>query len=108
MDASWNYAILWQFQVNPEFQSQFERVYGPSGDWAQLFQSGNGYCGTELIRDESDPCRYVTVDLWRSRADYETFRQQHAEEYERIDQRCERMAEDERALGTFERVPSAS
>ncbi|HVO62273.1 MAG TPA: antibiotic biosynthesis monooxygenase [Terriglobales bacterium] len=104
LDRNWKYAILWEFQVNPEFQSQFEQAYGASGDWAQLFRSGDGYSGTELIRDETDPYRYVTIDLWRSRQDYETFRNQHADEYRRIDVACERMTETERALGTFERA----
>jgi heme-degrading monooxygenase HmoA len=105
MDTNWKYAILWEFHVIPEFQSQFEHVYGPDGDWAHFFRSGNGYFGTELIRDETNPDRYVTLDLWSSRADYESFRKQYADEYHRIDQSCERMTNNERALGTFERVP---
>ncbi len=108
METAWKYAILWEFHVNPGSQLEFERVYGPGGDWAQLFRSGPGYVGTELIKDASNPNRYVTVDFWCSRADYETFRQQRAEEYQRVDQRCEQMTEKERALGTFERVLSTS
>ena len=104
MNPDWQYAIMWEFQVKPEFQTQFERVYGPRGDWAKLFRAGNGYIGTELIRDETNPYRYLTIDLWRSREDHEHFRQQHADEYCRIDRRCEQMTQTERALGTFERV----
>jgi heme-degrading monooxygenase HmoA len=108
VNSDWHYAILWEFQVRPEFRLRFEQVYGPNGEWAQFFRSSSGYFRTELIHDESSPNRYVTIDLWRSREDYEAFRQQHAEEYHRIDQRCEQMTEAERALGTFKRVSPLS
>jgi len=104
MNPDWQYAIAWEFHVKPEFQPQFEHVYGSRGDWAQFFRTANGYIGTELIRDQSNPYRYVTIDLWRSRQDYEAFRRYDAEEYHRIDQRCAQMTEAEQALGTFERV----
>jgi hypothetical protein len=55
-----------------------------------------------------NPRRYVTIDLWRTRQEYEDFRQQHADDYRQIDQRCEQMTEAEQALGTFERVPRFS
>ena len=104
MNSGWQYAILWEFHVKPDAQLQFERIYGPRGDWAQFFRTASGYIGTELIRDEKKSHRYVTIDLWRSRQEYEAFRQQHADEYRQIDQRCEQMTEAEQALGTFERL----
>jgi heme-degrading monooxygenase HmoA len=104
LNPDWLYAIAWEFQVKPEFQAQFEQVYGPQGEWAQFFRTATGYVGTELIRDQGSRHRYVTLDLWCSRQDYEAFRRHHAEEYHRIDQRCEQMTEAERALGIFERV----
>ena len=104
MDSNWQYAIVWQFEVRPAFQAQFEKVYGPQGVWADFFRSASGYLGTELLRDETNPCRYVTIDLWRSRQHYDAFRQQHADEYHRSDERCEQMTEGEQSLGTYERV----
>jgi heme-degrading monooxygenase HmoA len=108
LNPDWQYAIAWEFHVKPEFQLQFEQVYGPSGEWARFFRLAIGYVATELIRDEKNPPRYLTIDLWRSRQDYEAFHQQHADEYRQIDQRCEQMTESEQALGTFERVPPRS
>ncbi len=108
MNPDWQYAIVWEFHVKPEFQPQFEQVYGPQGEWAQLFRLASSYLGTELMRDESIPHRYITIDLWRSRQEYDQFRQQHTSEYRQIDQRCEQMTETEQALGTFHRVPSLS
>ena len=106
-DSNWQYAIVWEFRVRPGCEGQFEQVYGPEGDWARFFRQGRGYAATQLIRDESDPRRYLTIDFWRSRTDYEAFRQQHAEEYRLIDDKCETMTEREVSLGTFERVQNA-
>jgi heme-degrading monooxygenase HmoA len=105
LDPVWHYAVIWEFRVKPEFQAQFEQVYGPNGEWARFFRSDAAYVKTELIRDSITPGRYVTIDFWRSGEDYESFRRQHADEYHEIDQHCDSITETERALGTFERVP---
>ena len=98
------YAIIWEFRVRPEFQSQFEQVYGPGGDWVQLFRSGEGYLRTELMCDYDIPCRYVTIDYWRSRRAYDAFRRQYGFEYSRIDKRCEGMTQSETEVGSFGRL----
>ena len=30
---------------------EFERVYGPEGEWTAFFRGCDGYVGTELLRD---------------------------------------------------------
>lgn len=104
MNPDWQYAIVWEFHVRAGAEPQFERVYGARGDWAEFFRRASGYIGTELVHDEKNSCRYVTIDLWRSRQEYDAFRQRYADEYRQIDQRCEQMTEAEQALGSFERV----
>jgi hypothetical protein len=42
-------AILWRYRVKPEHRGDFERAYGPDGDWANLFRRHPGYLGTELL-----------------------------------------------------------
>ena len=104
--ANWGYVIVWQFQVRPGKEKQFETDYGPSGGWAQLFRQAEGYLGTELNRDWKNPRRYLTLDFWESRQTYERFREQHREEYEALDLRYEQMTETEKEIGAFERVPN--
>ena len=96
--------ILWEFQVRPGAEAAFERAYGPSGDWARLFAAAEGWLGTELLRDESEPGRYVTVDRWDSAARFAAFRAAQAEAYDALDRRCEGLTTGERLLGRFERV----
>ena len=67
------YVCLWEFRVKGERVGEFERAYGPEGDWVRLFRRADGYLGTELLRDAGEPGRFITVDRWRSRKDYESF-----------------------------------
>jgi hypothetical protein len=31
------FLVLWEFEVKPECEERFERVYGTSGDWDSCF-----------------------------------------------------------------------
>lgn len=96
------YAYVWEFLVRPEQVADFERAYGPQGEWAALFRRAPGYIGTLLLRDASEANRYLTIDRWRSEQDYRQFREQYAAEYRAIDERCERLTLQERSLGIYE------
>ena len=83
---------------------QFERVYGPDGDWAQFFHAGRGYIGTELLRDVEIPARYLVVDRWESREAYNAFVEANRDEYmRRVDANAFRY-DAELRIGTFENV----
>ena len=103
-DSGWGYLLIWQFRIKSEFQHQFEKVYGPDGDWAEFFRKDANYFGTDLVRDAKDQNKYITLDYWASQSAYEEFRRRHAEAYKQIDEHCEQMTEEESALGAFERV----
>ena len=84
--------------------AEFERVYGPEGDWAQFFRPGRGYIGTELLDDVEQPGRYLVIDRWESADAYNAFVAAHREEYmERVDATRFRY-DSELRFGTFETV----
>jgi heme-degrading monooxygenase HmoA len=99
------YVILWRFRPLIGRESEFERAYGPSGEWALLFRHDDGYLGTELLRRSDDSREYLTLDRWVSRAAYETFRVRWSSEYRRLDGRLEELTEEESPLGSFEALP---
>jgi|SRR5215211_6747455 len=99
------YVIFWRFRPLVDRESEFERAYGPSGEWAQLFRRGEGYLGTELLQHSDDPREYLTLDRWVSRAAYETFRVHFSSEYRWLDDRLEGLTEEETPHGTFEALP---
>jgi heme-degrading monooxygenase HmoA len=98
------YVILWRFRPVVGQESEFERAYGPSGEWARLFRRDEGYLGTELLlrRSDAESREYLTLDRWASRAAYEAFRVRWSGEYRQLDRRLEELTEEEIFLGAFE------
>jgi heme-degrading monooxygenase HmoA len=95
-------ALLFSYEVHDA--AEFERVYGPDGDWAEFFRQGRGYIGTELLRDVEAPGRYLVVDRWESADAYNAFVAERREEYmERVDAAGVHY-DSELRFGTFENV----
>ncbi len=104
------YLVIWEFQVRHGMKKRFEKMYGPEGEWASLFQQDASYRGTNLIHHLKVGKRrgergYLTLDFWTSRKAYDKFRKEHVAEYTALDQRCENLTESERQVGRFVRVP---
>jgi heme-degrading monooxygenase HmoA len=95
------YTYIWAFVVREDSRQQFEEHYGPSGTWAQLFRMSDEYIETLLLQDKNDPCRYVTIDRWRSHGAYKAFRTGFADDYARLDRQCGSLTTHEQALGEY-------
>ena len=100
-----SYVVIWEFHVRPAKEEEFERVYGPEGDWAQLFRRAEGYIRSELLRDREVWGRYLVLDHWGSAAQYEAFHAAHAADYAALDQRCESLTLREVRVGAFSGLP---
>ena len=96
------YTIVWRFRVHQDHRAEFEKAYGPDGDWAQFFHAGEGYRGTHLLRSHEAEGEYLTLDWWISEEAYRKFRDEHRAQYEELDRRCERLTQEETPLGTFD------
>ena len=95
------YTYIWVFDVHPDHVEAFRRYYGESGAWTQLFRRARGYLATQLLQDEKDPLRFVTIDTWNNAEDYEAFRASFASEYAALDRVCEGLTVRETLLGRF-------
>ena len=95
-------ALIFSYEVRDA--GEFERVYGPDGEWAQFFGHGRGYIGTELLRDVEVPGRYVVVDRWDSAEAYNEFAAANRDEYMRRVDDTRFHFEQELRFGTFESV----
>ncbi len=95
-------ALVFRYEVRePE---EFERVYGPDGEWAQFFRRGRGYIGTELLRDVEEPDRYLVIDRWESAEAYSAFLAEHGDEHLRRADEARLHYVQELRFGTFENV----
>jgi heme-degrading monooxygenase HmoA len=93
------YRIVWEYDAAPQHLEEFEDVYGPNGRWVEFFRRSPDYISTELFRCTSAPQRFVTLDTWRSRPAYESFRKTYSEQYAELDDWCRRLTAHERMLG---------
>ena len=93
MSARSQFVIVWRYEVADADREAFERAYGPDGDWARLFGTA------DLLADGGR--RYVTLDRWRSGADFEAFQAQAGEAYRALDEKCEALTSAEERIGSF-------
>jgi len=98
------FVILWQFDIAEDKLAAFEESYGPAGKWAQLFRASSEYYGTELLRDQHVPGRFVTVDRWSSLDAFVAFRRDHDADYEALDRASDSLTSAEVRIGSFEVV----
>lgn len=93
------YHLVWRFVTDPAHRAEFETAYSGNGLWADFFGRGEGFLGTELLRDKAGSPTYITVDRWVSREAYQRFRRANAAEYDAIDRRCAELTVEETFLG---------
>jgi quinol monooxygenase YgiN len=93
--------IVWLFEARPDRRSEFIRIYGPDGDWAQLFRRNPGYSETLLLADSDNPNRFLVVDRWQDRTNFEAFKREHRADYDALDRLCEALTVQEQRLGEF-------
>src|SRR5260370_18050154 len=98
------FVIVWEFHIRAGKRREFERVYGPDGDWARLFRGGKGYIRTDLVRDMENPRRYLTLDFWVSREAHLRFKKENRIEYQAMDEECASLTENEVKVGEFHRI----
>ena len=98
------FVALWEFEVKPGCQKRFQKVYGPGGDWAKLFQHDSNYQETLLLHDPEHPAIFLTLDFWSSRQAYEDFMASHAADHKRLDAVGEELTLRERKIGWYEEM----
>jgi heme-degrading monooxygenase HmoA len=95
-------ALVFVYDVRHD--EEFERAYGSDGDWTRFFRAGQGYVGTEVLKDVEQPGRYLVVDRWESRDAYNAFVAEHREDYMRRVDETAYLYDQELRFGTFENV----
>ena len=93
--------IVWEFIIKEASRDDFEKAYGPDGDWSRLFRRYPGYVGTTLLRDVAHPRRYLTIDAWEALVDRERMLAAAGEQYSALDERFGKWTESEVEVGVF-------
>ena len=98
------FVYIWRYKIDPACRSEFLDAYDSRGEWAQLFSRDPAYLATALLNDAGDENTYVTIDYWRSKAERDAFRKQHADDFASLDAKCEEFTKDEIFLGDYVEV----
>jgi heme-degrading monooxygenase HmoA len=81
---------------------QFREVYGPEGDWAQLFGREIGFLGTELLQSTTEPDIFVTMDTWDSTEAWAAFLRAWGDDYTALEHRTQPLILSEFEIAAFE------
>jgi heme-degrading monooxygenase HmoA len=100
--------IIWQFVVKEEARGQFELAYGPGGAWSKLFARCPGFRGATLLRDTTNPRRYLAFDIWDTAAQREQALAEHKAEYANLDAALGDWTESRTEVGTFSMLAEAT
>ena len=97
-----NHLRIWKFRPPEDRVQEFVRAYAEDGRWASLFAKAEGYLGTALLAPAEPAGWWLTIDRWRSAADFRAFGRDFGEEYRALDAELEAIAGEEEFVGAFE------
>ncbi len=95
-------SVIWRFRAKPHKSVEFQQTYSSAGKWAELFGRSPEYRGTVLLQDVSDPLGFVVIDRWASQHAFSQFKEQFGGDYQRLDERCIELTDEETRIGVFQ------
>jgi hypothetical protein len=94
-------AIMWQFDVKSGSETEFEQLYGASGEWTALNRHARSYLGSSFLRDQNRLSRYVVVEYWSEMIVYEQHRAGRSDAIASLEQRSATLVDSVEPLGIF-------
>jgi hypothetical protein len=94
-------AIVWQFDVKPGQESEFEQLYGVDGEWTKVNRQTRSFLGSSFLRDQSRSSRYIVVEYWSEMLVYEQHRVYRSDAIAALEQRSAALVESTEPLGVF-------
>lgn len=98
------YIRIWELQAKPGSEEEFEKVFGPGGEWEVLFKKSRAFLHTDIFRDLETNGRYVIVDHFSSQSGFQEFLKEFRGEYDALDKKCEGLCASDTRLGSFVEV----
>jgi len=98
------YVYMWQYEVKKEFIEKFKNNYGPIGKWNEFFNKSDCFLKTELLVDEQNEGKFITIDYWLSKETYLEFITKNKTDYDIIDKQCAEYTQTETKIGEYDLV----
>jgi hypothetical protein len=94
-------AVVWQFQVKPGKQQEFERFYGADGEWSKLARRSRSFLGSSFLRDQATDTSYLLIEYWSEMVVYERHRKSFVTDLNTIEGRREVLCDAIVPMGIF-------
>jgi quinol monooxygenase YgiN len=94
-------ALVWQFEVKPGKQAEFEAFYGADGAWTTLSRKSRSYLGSSFLRDLADTRRYLVAEYWSEMVVYEKHYSTFESELKILEREREDLVASTQPLGLF-------
>jgi hypothetical protein len=94
-------AIVWQFDVRPGGELEFERFYGADGEWTAVNRRSRSYLGSSFLRDQNVKSRYLVIEYWSEMLVYEQHKAYRSDEMTTLEARRKELVESVEPAGVF-------
>jgi hypothetical protein len=94
-------AVVWQFDVKPGLESDFEKLYGADGRWTMLGRRSRSYLGSSFLRSLVDQNRYLVLEYWSEMLVYEQHQTDFQDEIARLDRQRRLLVNSGEPIGVF-------
>jgi quinol monooxygenase YgiN len=94
-------AVVWQFQVKPGLQEEFEKFYGADGEWTRLGRRSRSFLGSSFLRDQAHDTHYLLIEYWSEMVVYERHRKSFVSDLRSLEEQRETFCESIVPLGIY-------
>jgi quinol monooxygenase YgiN len=95
-------AVVWQFEVQPGREDDFERLHGADGDWTSLSRRSRSFLGSSFLKELVNPRRYLLVEYWSEMFVYEKHLADFSADVEELRTRRADMVVETTTFGIFD------
>jgi heme-degrading monooxygenase HmoA len=94
-------AIVWQFDVRPGNEPEFERFYGAAGEWTAINRHSRSYLGSSFLRDQNHKSRYLVIEYWSEMLVYEQHKAYRRDDTAKLEARRKELVVSVEPAGVF-------
>jgi quinol monooxygenase YgiN len=94
-------AIMWQFEVKPGREAEFEQLYDVDGEWTATNRTVRSYLGSSFLRDQNRSSRYILIEYWSEMLVYEEHRVFRSDIVAALEERRQTLVDSVEPLGIF-------
>src|SRR5205823_8091305 len=94
-------AIVWQLEIRPGRETEFEAFYGADGEWTAASRNSRSYLGSSFLRDQTRASRYLVIEYWSEMLVYERHKAYQQNQMKHLMARRDELVSSVEPMGVF-------